>query len=51
MDRFADIQLDSDLTVIGSGHFFRVGEEQFGVRGLIAPLAGMRLWTILGSPV
>ena len=36
MDPFADIQLDSDLTVIGSGHFFRVGEEQFGVRGLIA---------------
>lgn len=36
MDAFADIQLDTDLTVIGSGHFFRVGEEQFGVRGLIA---------------
>lgn len=36
MDPFADIQLDTDLTVIGSGHFFRVGEEQFGVRGLIA---------------
>ncbi|MGH2489824.1 MAG: pirin family protein [Candidatus Limnocylindria bacterium] len=36
MDQFADIQLDTDLTVIGSGHFFRVGEEQFGVPGLIA---------------
>jgi len=36
MDAFADIQLDTDLTVIGSGHFSRVGEEQFGVRGLIA---------------
>ena len=36
MDPFADIQLDTDLTIIGSGHFFRVGEEQFGVRGLIA---------------
>ena len=36
MDAFADIQLDTDLTAIGSGHFFRVGEEQFGVRGLIA---------------
>jgi redox-sensitive bicupin YhaK (pirin superfamily) len=36
VDAFADIQLDTDLTAIGSGHFFRVGEEQFGVRGLIA---------------
>jgi redox-sensitive bicupin YhaK (pirin superfamily) len=36
VQQFADIQLDTDLTVIGSGHFFRVGEEQFGVRGLIA---------------
>ena len=32
----ADIRLDTDLTVVGSGHFFRVGEAQFGVRGLIA---------------
>ncbi|RPH35959.1 MAG: hypothetical protein EHM90_03090 [Chloroflexi bacterium] len=36
MEPFADIQLDTDLTVVGSGHFFRVGEAQFGVRGLIA---------------
>jgi redox-sensitive bicupin YhaK (pirin superfamily) len=36
VEPFADIQLDSDLTVVGSGHFFRVGEAQFGVRGLIA---------------
>jgi len=36
MQAFSDIALDTDLTVIGSGHFFRVGEEQFGVRGLIA---------------
>ena len=32
MEPFADIRLDTDLTVVGSGHFFRVGEEQFGVR-------------------
>jgi redox-sensitive bicupin YhaK (pirin superfamily) len=36
VEPFADIQLDTDLTVVGSGHFFRVGEDQFGVRGLIA---------------
>jgi redox-sensitive bicupin YhaK (pirin superfamily) len=36
MEPFADIKLDTDLTVVGSGHFFRVGEAQFGVRGLIA---------------
>ena len=36
MEPFADIRLDTDLTVVGSGHFFRVGEAQFGVRGLIA---------------
>jgi redox-sensitive bicupin YhaK (pirin superfamily) len=36
MEPFADIQLDTDLTVVGSGHFFRVGEAEFGVRGLIA---------------
>jgi redox-sensitive bicupin YhaK (pirin superfamily) len=36
MEPFADIQLDTDLTVVGSGHFFRVGEAQFGVRGLVA---------------
>jgi redox-sensitive bicupin YhaK (pirin superfamily) len=36
VEPFADIQLDTDLTVVGSGHFFRVGEAQFGVRGLIA---------------
>jgi redox-sensitive bicupin YhaK (pirin superfamily) len=36
MQAFSDIALDTDLTLIGSGHFFRVGEAQFGVRGLIA---------------
>ncbi len=36
MEPFADIQLDTDLTVVGSGHFHRVGEAEFGVRGLIA---------------
>jgi hypothetical protein len=36
VEPFADIQLDTHLTVVGSGHFFRVGEAQFGVRGLIA---------------
>ena len=36
MQAFSDIALDTDLTIIGSGHFFRVGEAQFGVRGLIA---------------
>jgi redox-sensitive bicupin YhaK (pirin superfamily) len=36
VEPFADIKLDTDLTVVGSGHFFRVGEAQFGVRGLIA---------------
>jgi redox-sensitive bicupin YhaK (pirin superfamily) len=36
VEPFADIQLDTDLTVAGSGHFFRVGEAQFGVHGLIA---------------
>jgi redox-sensitive bicupin YhaK (pirin superfamily) len=36
MQPFADIRLDTDLTIVGSGHFFRVGEAQFGVRGLIA---------------
>ncbi len=36
MEPFADIRLDTDLTVVGSGHFHRVGEAEFGVRGLIA---------------
>jgi redox-sensitive bicupin YhaK (pirin superfamily) len=36
VEPFADIQLDTDLTVVGSGHFHRVGEAEFGVRGLIA---------------
>jgi redox-sensitive bicupin YhaK (pirin superfamily) len=36
VEPFADIRLDTNLTVVGSGHFFRVGEAQFGVRGLIA---------------
>lgn len=36
MQAYSDIALDTDLTLIGSGHFFRVGEAQFGVRGLIA---------------
>lgn len=36
MEPFADIQLGTDLTVVGSGHFHRVGEAEFGVHGLIA---------------
>ena len=36
VEPFADIQLDTDLTVVGSGHFHRVGEAEFGVQGLIA---------------